>query len=133
MSRRVLRRETLIALRARREALDVAGAVAHPRPRSFECPGCGQYVPLKYVDELGKLECPTCDRVFQVPAALRDLQVEGLCRGQPQVVRDVDPDWPDDQMIPLSGWSAVATAIYVTAAFMAAAALVVSASVYWGR
>src|SRR5688500_5228238 len=71
---RAFSRETMIALRARRQAHRIAADIAYEQPidvDTFTCRSCKHVIQPEVFDEAGWIRCPVCGVRNQLPAHLR--------------------------------------------------------------
>ena len=67
-------RATFIALRARREALQIASDILYEQPievRTVACSGCGEWIDVRGKTTTDPLTCPVCSATTPLPAYLR--------------------------------------------------------------
>lgn len=84
---RVFLRQTMIALRARRQAYRIATDFLYEEPidvSSFSCRLCGTEIRPRVVDSKGNVCCGVCGAVNRVPPHLRDLQPPTAALAEPQ-------------------------------------------------
>ena len=67
-------RATFIALRARREALQIASDILYEQPievRTVACSACGEWIDVRGKTTTDPLTCPACSATTPLPAYLR--------------------------------------------------------------